>query len=135
MIVLTIYKVYIKAFSKNNKGEVSFYKDGYTDLRGRFDYASINNENLSSIEKFSLFVMSDELGICFIFFINFSFFHFFIFIGSLIKEAAAPSDLGKMNVDVNLKSNRWNEKAKVRQDFHTNNYLNTQKQMNYNSYC
>ena len=53
----------MKVFSKGKNGEISFYKDGYTDLRGRFDYASLNSENLASVEKFSLFVMSDELGI------------------------------------------------------------------------
>lgn len=52
----------MKAFSKGKNGEISFYKDGYTDLRGRFDYASLNNENLPSVEKFSLFIMSDDLG-------------------------------------------------------------------------
>jgi len=41
---------------------VVFYKDGYTDLRGRFDYASLNPESLKSVEKFSIFIMSDELG-------------------------------------------------------------------------
>jgi hypothetical protein len=39
-----------------------FYKDGYTDLRGRFDYASLDPESLKTVEKFSIFVMSDELG-------------------------------------------------------------------------
>lgn len=52
----------MKAFSKTKSGEVRFYKDGYTDLRGRFDYASLNSESLNSVEKFSLFIMSDELG-------------------------------------------------------------------------
>lgn len=56
------FKVYVKAFSKNNSGEISFYKDGYTDLRGRFDYASVNNDSLKTIEKFSIFIMSDKLG-------------------------------------------------------------------------
>lgn len=59
----------MKAFSKNKSGEISFYKDGYTDLRGRFDYASLNSDSLTSIEKFSLFIMSDELGLFFIFFL------------------------------------------------------------------
>ncbi len=55
-------KVYVKAFAKNNDGSVSFYKDGYTDLIGKFDYASLNTNSLSNIKKFSIFVMSDDLG-------------------------------------------------------------------------
>ena len=53
----------MKTFSKNKSGEINFYKDGYTDLRGRFDYASLNSDSLNSIEKFSIFIMSDELGL------------------------------------------------------------------------
>ena len=55
----------MKAFSRNKSGEISFYKDGYTDLRGRFDYASLNSDNLSSVDKFSIFIMSDDLGYLF----------------------------------------------------------------------
>lgn len=35
-------KAYVKVYAKLNDGTVRFYKDGYTDLRGRFDYASLN---------------------------------------------------------------------------------------------
>jgi len=31
-------KVYVKSYVRTADGEVKFYKDGYTDLRGRFDY-------------------------------------------------------------------------------------------------
>jgi hypothetical protein len=54
--------VYVKTFAREQGGKVVFYKDGYTDLRGRFDYASLNPESLRNVEKFSIFVMSDELG-------------------------------------------------------------------------
>jgi len=37
-------KVYVKCFSKNSGGKTSFYKDGYTDLRGTFDYATSNDD-------------------------------------------------------------------------------------------
>ena len=37
-----VEKAYIKVYARNQSGEVRFYKDGYTDLRGRFDYASLN---------------------------------------------------------------------------------------------
>ncbi len=33
-------------------GEVKFHKDGYTDLRGPFDYVSVNTPERLAIEKF-----------------------------------------------------------------------------------
>ena len=53
---------------------------------GRFDYASANTSNLGNVEKFSLFVMSDELG-------------------CIIKEAGVPRNLGKFEEVVELKGN------------------------------
>lgn len=42
-------KAYVKVYAKLNNGTVRFFKDGYTDLRGRFDYASLNaSENASA---------------------------------------------------------------------------------------
>ena len=35
-------KAYVKVYAKLNNGTIRFFKDGYTDLRGRFDYASLN---------------------------------------------------------------------------------------------
>jgi len=32
-------KVYVKCFSKTHSGKVNFYKDGYTDIRGSFDFS------------------------------------------------------------------------------------------------
>lgn len=41
-------KAYVKVYARLNSGTVRFFKDGYTDLRGRFDYASLNGpENTS----------------------------------------------------------------------------------------
>jgi autotransporter-associated beta strand protein len=81
-------KAYVKVYAKLNNGTVRFFKDGYTDLRGRFDYASLNaSENgapqpvandgapangldyqmlkpaeLNNVEKLSLLVLSDTHG-------------------------------------------------------------------------
>lgn len=55
-------KVYVKVYARMNDGEVKFFKDGYTDLRGRFEYASLSTDELSRVEKFSLLVLSDEFG-------------------------------------------------------------------------
>jgi hypothetical protein len=37
-----VAKAYIKVYARLHNGTVRFFKDGYTDLRGRFDYASLN---------------------------------------------------------------------------------------------
>jgi len=39
-----------------------FFKDGYTDLRGRFDSSSLSTSNLDQVERFVLLVMSDGHG-------------------------------------------------------------------------
>jgi hypothetical protein len=43
-------------------GEVKLYKDGYTDLRGRFDYTSLNTSEIGSVERFAVLVLSDTAG-------------------------------------------------------------------------
>lgn len=57
-----IPRAYVKAYARYRNGSVRFYKDGYTDLRGRFDYASLNTDELDSVEKFALLIMSEEFG-------------------------------------------------------------------------
>lgn len=37
-----ISRAYVKVYARLKGGAVRFYKDGYTDLRGKFDYASLN---------------------------------------------------------------------------------------------
>ena len=37
-----VSKAYVKVYARLKNGTVRFFKDGYTDLRGRFDYASLN---------------------------------------------------------------------------------------------
>lgn len=81
-------KAYVKVYAKLKNGTVRFFKDGYTDLRGRFDYASLNGpENgapqptpadappangldyqmlkpaeLNNVEKLALLILSDTHG-------------------------------------------------------------------------
>ena len=38
-----VSKAYVKVYARLKNGTVRFFKDGYTDLRGRFDYASLNS--------------------------------------------------------------------------------------------
>ena len=55
-------KAYVKVYAQMTDGSVKFYKDGYTDLRGRFDFASLNTNALDVAKKFSILVLSDEFG-------------------------------------------------------------------------
>jgi hypothetical protein len=55
-------KVYVKVYAKLADGSVKFHKDGYTDLRGRFDYVSANTPERQAIEKFSVLVLSEDRG-------------------------------------------------------------------------
>jgi hypothetical protein len=57
-----VAKAYVKVYAQTSDGQVRFYKDGYTDLRGRFDYASLNTNELDNVQKFSLLILSDEHG-------------------------------------------------------------------------
>lgn len=38
-----VSKAYVKTYAKLKSGSIRFMKDGYTDLRGKFDYASLNS--------------------------------------------------------------------------------------------
>jgi hypothetical protein len=77
-------KVYIKSFSKQFDGTVKFFKDGYTDMRGKFEYGYTNTEKLFNIEKLSILILSEKHG-------------------SLIKECKLPTtvvtdaDIGFLN--------------------------------------
>ncbi|KAL4445666.1 hypothetical protein ABPG74_006217 [Tetrahymena malaccensis] len=84
-------KIYVKVFSKNKSGKIDFIKDGYTDLRGRFEYLLSSSVNINDIDKLSLFIMSDDHG-------------------SLILEAKPPKKIGQYTETVQLKSRNWAQK-------------------------
>jgi hypothetical protein len=54
--------VYVKVYAKGHDGAVKFFKDGYTDLRGRFDYASLNTNELENTGRLAVLVLSDTFG-------------------------------------------------------------------------
>lgn len=87
-------KVYVKCFAQLKNGNVNFYKDGYTDLRGKFNYITLNTDSLGEIQKFALFVMDDNLG-------------------SAIKEANPPANLS-LNTGVNNYDNYMNYRQEVK---------------------
>ena len=69
-------KTYIKVFSQRSSGaQGDFVRDGYTDIRGKFEYASSSSGKLKGVQKFAILVMSDTHG-------------------SLIREIAPPKDSG-----------------------------------------
>lgn len=55
-------RAYVKVYARMRGGEVTFYKDGYTDVRGAFDYASLSTDELDRVERFAVLVASDEHG-------------------------------------------------------------------------
>ncbi len=55
-------KAYVKVYSRMKDGAVKFYKDGYTDLRGYFDYTSLSTNEGDFVDKFSILILSDEFG-------------------------------------------------------------------------
>jgi hypothetical protein len=55
-------KVYVKVYSRLADGTVKFHKDGYTDLRGRFDYASVSTPERQPISRFAILALSEERG-------------------------------------------------------------------------
>jgi hypothetical protein len=79
-----ITKAYVKVYAQLNDGGIRFLKDGYTDLRGRFDYASVNSgatavggrpqadsgidhptlrpDEAARIQKLAILVLSDTHG-------------------------------------------------------------------------
>jgi hypothetical protein len=63
--------VYVKVYARMKDGQVRFYKDGYTDLRGIFDYGSLSTNELDFVDRFALLCLSDEHG-------------------ALVREAAPP---------------------------------------------
>ena len=69
-------KTYVKVYSKKAGNAVTFFKDGYTDLRGRFDYGQLSGSSISDVQQFAIFVHNEEHG-------------------SLIKEAKPPSGAKK----------------------------------------
>lgn len=57
-----LQKAYVKCFAKLKNGKVIFFKDGFSDLRGKFNYLCNNIISVNEIEMFSVFVFDEELG-------------------------------------------------------------------------
>jgi hypothetical protein len=83
-----VTKAYVKVYARLKNGTIRYFKDGYTDLRGRFDYASLNSsetphplpvarteasgenlgyqmlqpQELGEVEKLAILILSDAHG-------------------------------------------------------------------------
>lgn len=53
---------YVKVYARMHDGAVQFYKDGYTDHHGRFDYAALSTDALDRVERFAMLVLSETHG-------------------------------------------------------------------------
>merc|ERR1711865_1106195 len=54
--------VYVKAYAQMKDGSTQFYKDGYTDRRGRFDYVSLSTNQLDNVSRFAILISSETHG-------------------------------------------------------------------------
>eukprot|EP01138_Halocafeteria_seosinensis_P014265 gb/GECG01014565.1/.p1 GENE.gb/GECG01014565.1/~~gb/GECG01014565.1/.p1 ORF type:complete len:452 (+),score=59.51 gb/GECG01014565.1/:1-1356(+) len=59
--------VYIKVYwrgqgSTRTSADAKFYKDGYTDILGRFDFASLSTDELDKVEELAILVSSSSYG-------------------------------------------------------------------------
>ncbi len=54
-------RTYVKVFAEI-AGKPVFYKDGYTDLRGKFDYTSLSTADLDKTTRFSLLILTTSHG-------------------------------------------------------------------------
>lgn len=54
---------YVKVYGRSKSDSTHFfYKDGYTDHRGKFDYASLSTDKLSSVNKFAILILHEKYG-------------------------------------------------------------------------
>lgn len=59
---LPLSRTYVKVFCMNTDYREVFYKDGFTDIRGKFEYAMANGDSLNRVQKFSVLVSHEEHG-------------------------------------------------------------------------
>ncbi|MFO0984149.1 MAG: hypothetical protein U1E76_20915 [Planctomycetota bacterium] len=60
-----------KVYARMDDGSVRFYKDGYSDHGGNFDYGSLSTNDLEHVQQFAILFLSPEHG-------------------AVVKEAAPP---------------------------------------------
>jgi hypothetical protein len=102
---VSLPQVYIKCIAQHTNGEVKFFKDGYTDMRGKFEYGYSNTQKMTDIDKLAVLISSEKHG-------------------ALIKETKLPTlvvqdeDLGNLNNRQLQRYNSWvvrNDKKESKQ--------------------
>ncbi len=53
---------YVKVFARHPGGSVRFFKDGYTDLNGNFDYATLSTSDLDTTERLAILILDEKFG-------------------------------------------------------------------------
>jgi len=58
-----ITKAYVKVYGQTpDRPDGRFLKDGYTDLRGRFDYATVSTDEMDFVKQLAILVLSPSAG-------------------------------------------------------------------------
>ena len=55
-------KTYVKIFARLPDGNVRFHKDGYTDLRGHYDYATLSDDPNAGATRYAVLVLGEQRG-------------------------------------------------------------------------
>ena len=90
-----IIKAYVKVYVELNNNNVQFYKDGYTDLNGKFNYLALNTDQHNNSRKFYIFVSEEKHG-------------------AIIKECNPPKNIERNN-DSSGEQNLLEDLQKYRQ--------------------
>ena len=59
---LPLPRSYVKVYTQGRDGTAVFHKDGYTDLRGKFDYLSHTGSEVGEIRKIAVLISHPEKG-------------------------------------------------------------------------
>jgi hypothetical protein len=100
----SVIKAYVKVYVELKESEVQFYKDGYTDLNGKFNYLALNTDQLKKARKFYIFVSEEKQG-------------------AVIKECYPPKNIKNISSDDDLLGNIYKLKQNQRNQWRKMNKL------------
>ena len=97
----SVVKAYVKVYAELNSDKIEFYKDGYTDLNGKFNYLALNTDQLKNARKFYIFVSEEKQG-------------------ATIRECYPPKNINGMssnddNILMNIQRYKQNQRNKWRE--------------------
>ena len=55
-------RTYVKVYYQKKTGGEAFYRDGYTDICGKIEYAQTSGDKLKDVQKFAILVHHDKHG-------------------------------------------------------------------------